>query len=65
MALDESVKDDNDIVNEIDMLKFVYEHKISPYIEGKKLDYQTGMHEGFTLFDPSQGKDCEGGCCNG
>ncbi len=63
MALEESVDNENDIVEQVNSLQIVFEEKVLPHIKGKVLDYQReGAREGFALYDEDAGPDC-GGCC--
>ncbi len=64
MTLDESYDEIKDFIIVIDNLKFVYDRKISPHLEGKIVDYQTAPNEGFAIYsdDGSGGCGDSGGC---
>jgi len=62
LALEESVDEENEVVEKVDGLQFVCEEKVVPHVQGKILDYhQDEMNEGFTIYDENPGS-C-GGCC--
>ncbi len=76
MTLDESYDEINDLIVIVNDLNFIYERKVSPYLEDKIVDYQTGPNEGFAIYggngaagcgpesDCDPGGGCGDGCCH-
>ena len=50
------------MVAKIDGLVFTYRKGIAPFVNGKAIDYQSGVHSGFTVTAAEP--DCSGGGCS-
>lgn len=48
-------------MEEVDGLKFTYEKGIAVYVDGKVIDYHTGIRKGFSVTPADPKSQC-GGC---
>lgn len=62
LALEESVKEDEDQVEEAEGVPFVLEKKVVPHLDNKTIDYITSPQEGFIIR--KEGKDPGCGDCS-
>jgi Fe-S cluster assembly iron-binding protein IscA len=62
LALDESLKEDRDLLEQNDGVSFIYEKTIAPFVDGKVIDYQGGPQGGFTIKSEGLDSNC-GSCC--
>lgn len=62
LALDESMREEQDQQMEIDELSFIYEKRIAPHVEDKIIDYVTGVQSGFQI--KKEGPDSCCGTCS-
>lgn len=63
MTLDELIDEEYDLVEKIDGLVFTYRKGIAPYVNGKVIDYHTGVNRGFSVTAAEPGCSCDGCSC--
>jgi Fe-S cluster assembly iron-binding protein IscA len=63
LTLEESIDEENDLVEKIDGLVFTYLRGIAPYVNGKVIDYHTGPERGFSINSAQPGCSCDGCSC--
>lgn len=63
MALDESIQEGKDHVEEIDGVSFIYDNDVKVHVQGKIIDYHEGPEGGFSIMNEVDDPDC-GSCCN-
>lgn len=62
LALEESVQEDKDQVEQQNGVSIVYEKNIIPHVNNKVIDYQVSPTEGFIIA--SEGPEPECGSCS-
>jgi Fe-S cluster assembly iron-binding protein IscA len=62
MALEESVHEGQDNVDEIEGVPLVYEKKITMHLNDKVIDFHEGPQTGFTISGEGSCSDCSGSC---
>ncbi|MDO9534486.1 MAG: hypothetical protein Q7J85_03945 [Bacillota bacterium] len=63
MALDESVKEDDDRLYETDGLTIIYEKKIAPHLNDRIIEFHSGPQGGFSIQKEGSDSGCGGTCC--
>jgi Fe-S cluster assembly iron-binding protein IscA len=62
LALDESVQEGQDQLEETDGVTIIYDKNIAPHVNDRIIDYHTGPQGGFSIKKETPDLDC-GSCC--
>jgi len=63
LTLEESIDQEKDLAEEIDGLTFIYEKGLAPHVNGKVIDYHSGVRKGFSISAANPGSSCDGCSC--
>lgn len=61
LALDESIEENKDFLEEFEGISIIYDKEIAPHISDKIIDFQEGPQGGFAII--SEGPEEPGSCC--